>query len=135
MNFRKADSPPEFTVPLGRFSGTCSAPVMVRGETDAQGNKNSGRPRILESQRLSKPFWGMGRREVNDAKRVSGNCRKTVSERAPCPGLQPCLPRPMRLALLFDSLSVHPFHPSPIHPGSTNTHAGARAGGSSLPPS
>ena len=133
MNFRKTDSPPEFTLPLGRFSGTCSAPVIVRGEINAQ--RNNGTLRNLGISQFSKPFWGMGRREVNDAKRVSGNCRKTISERAPCPGLQPYLPQPMRLTLLFDSLSVHPFHPSPIHPGLRNTHAGARAGGLSLPPS
>lgn len=60
MNFRKTDSPPEFTMPLGRSSGTCSAPVMVRGETEAQGNKNSGRPRNLGISTVSKPFLGDG---------------------------------------------------------------------------
>lgn len=60
MNFRKTDSPPEFTVPLGRLSGTCSAPVMVRGETDAQRNKTSGRPRTLRISAVFKAIWGDG---------------------------------------------------------------------------
>lgn len=65
------------------------------------------------------------------------------SQGAPLPGLQPRLPatttRPPTAVDPSVQLSVRPSRPNPPPtpsiPGRANTHAGARAGGSSLPPS
>lgn len=66
------------------------------------------------------------------------------SQGAPLPGLQPRLPAtttcPPTAVDPSVQLSVRPSVPSkppppPSIPGRANTHAGARAGGSSLPPS